>query len=64
MVSQDKLRELVRMAKALNEDWTFKMMSEVIMVTPNTFYNWLDSSFQLSNEKANQLYELVSDLIA
>ena len=63
MNSQDKLRQQVRLAKALNDDWTFKAMSEVIGISPNAFYNWLLSSYNLSSAKQKELKSLVDDLL-
>ena len=44
-MNQDKLREQVKIAKALNDDWTYKVMSEVIDVSTHSFYNWLGGAF-------------------
>ena len=64
MKQQDDLRQQVKLAKALNDDWSFKAMSEVIQISPNAFYNWLNGWQQLSYKKANQLKSLVNDLLA
>lgn len=63
MKKQDILRKRVKMAKALNDDWSFKSMSEVIDITPHAFYNWLHGFYDLSNSKAAALESLLADLI-
>lgn len=64
MKSQDDLRQKVRLVKAYNKDWSFTAMSEVIQISPNAFYNWLNGSFELSKKKENELRSLVFDLLA
>ena len=49
MKRQDNLREQVKIAKALNPDWSYRQMSEVIDITPNSFYNWLNGYYELRN---------------
>jgi len=51
MTKQDKLRKQVKLAKALNDDWSYKSMSEVIGISFNAFYNWLHGFYDLSNAK-------------
>ena len=63
MKNQDNLRQKVKIAKACNDDWSYKDMSEVIQISVNSFYNWLNGYYDLSNKKANELLELASDLI-
>ena len=63
MKNQDKLRQQVKLAKALNDEWNFKEMSEVIQISTHAFYNWLNGDYNLSYTKEKQLSDLVSDLI-
>lgn len=63
MKRQDYLRKQVKLAKALNSDWTYKNMAEVIDTTPNAFYNWLNGYYELSRSKEKELGGLVADLI-
>ena len=63
MDKQDILRQNVKLAKALNNDWSYKNMSEVIGISVNAFYNWLNGAYDLSNYKQRQLESLVSDLM-
>lgn len=51
------------MAKALNDDWSYKAMSEVIDITPHAFYNWLNGFYELSNSKRIALENLLADLM-
>ena len=60
---QEKLRKEVKLAKALNEEWSYKQMSEVIAITPHAFYNWLHGSYELSSRKLMELDSLISDLL-
>ena len=60
---QEKLRKEVKLAKALNEEWSYKQMSEVIAITPHAFYNWLHGYYELSSRKLMELDSLISDLL-
>ena len=64
MKHQDNLRKQVKLAKALNEDWSYKAMSEVIQITAHAFYNWLNGAYELSYTKERELQNLVADLLA
>ena len=63
MTKQDKLRKQVKLAKALNDDWSYKSMSEVISISSHAFYNWLNGFYDLSSIKERQLMDLIDDLI-
>lgn len=63
MRKQDKLRKQVKLAKALNDDWSYKAMSEVLQISTHSFYNWLVGAYELSSKKESQLISLISDLI-
>ena len=63
MKRQDNLRQQVKLAKALNNDWSYKAMSEVINISVNAFYNWLNGAYELSYKKERELQSLVSDLM-
>lgn len=45
MRRQDYLRQQVKLAKALNNDWNYKVMSEVIRISVHSFYNWLNGTY-------------------
>ena len=60
---QEKLRKQVKIAKALNDEWSYKQMSEVIEITPHAFYNWLHGYYELSSRKLMELDSLISDLL-
>ena len=62
MKKQDNLRQQVKLAKALNDEWSYKDMSEVINISTHAFYNWLNGAYELSYKKERQLIELVSNL--
>lgn len=63
MKNQQFLRKQVKVAKALNDDWSFKEMSQVINISVNSFYNWLNGAYQLSEAKRKELESLVYDLL-
>lgn len=63
MKTQDKLRQQVKLAKALNDEWSYKSMSEVIQISTHSFYNWLNGAYELSYSKERELTDLVSNLI-
>ena len=60
---QDDLRKQVKLAKAMDDEWNFKNMSEVIQISPNSFYNWLYGAYELSSIKERELESLLSDLL-
>ena len=62
MKRQDNLRQQVKLAKALNDEWSYKAMSEVIQISSNAFYNWLNGYYDLSYNKERELSDLVSNL--
>lgn len=65
MKNQDKLRQQVKLAKALNgNEWNYKSMSEVININKYSFYNWLNGAYELSDKKAYELIELINELLA
>lgn len=45
MKRQDKVRQQVKLAKALNDEWSYKAMSEVIGISTHAFYNWLNGAY-------------------
>ena len=63
MENQDFLRQQVKLAKALNDDWNYKQIAETINISKNAFYNWLNGAYQLSYNKEKQLIGLLSNLI-
>ena len=62
MRNQDKLRQKVKIAKAIS-DWSYKDMSEVIEVSTNAFYNWLNGAYQFSRNKEVALIDLINSLL-
>ena len=51
MNTQDELRQKVKFAKAANDSWSYKLMSEAIDVSAQSFYNWLNKAYDLSHRK-------------
>lgn len=46
-----------------DSDWSYKNMSEVIGISQNAFYNWLNGAYDLSRNKQGELQSLVSDIM-
>ena len=63
MKRQDNLRKQVKVAKACNDWITYKDLAEAIEITYNSFCNWLNRSYCLSENKARLLQDIVVDLI-
>ena len=63
MNRQDNLRQQVKLAKALNSDWSYKAMSEVLNINAHAFYNWLNGAYELSRSKELELQSLIADLM-
>lgn len=63
MKQQDILRKQVKMAKACNDWLYFKDLAETLELHEHSFYNWLNGEYELSKQKADQLADLVIDLI-
>lgn len=61
MINQDVLRKQTKIAKALNEEFTYKALAEAINITDHSFYNWLKGYYSLSYEKAAYLQSIVID---
>ena len=60
---QDELRRQVRLAKAMNEEYTYKDFAEAIEISEGSFYNWLNGSYDLSRKKFAYLQDIVVNLI-
>lgn len=61
-MEQDNLRKRVRILKAL-QSVSYKEVSEYLEIHTNSFYNWIKGYYNLSEEKANRLNEIL-DLIS
>ena len=59
---QDELRNLVKLAKAKNDDIYYKDFAEYLGITSHSFYNWLNGYYELGRESANRLLDVVYDL--
>ena len=64
MENQDFLRQQVKLAKALNDDWNYKKIAETINISTNAFYNWLNGAYELSRSKESELKGTIFDLLA
>lgn len=59
---QKDLREQVKLCKVYH-NISYKYWSEQIGVTKNAFYNWLHEQYDLSESKAEELEDLVIDIL-
>lgn len=60
----ENLRDLVRLAKALDSDLNYKFLAvEVLGITPGAFYNYLKGYYELSYSKKKILREYIEDSI-
>lgn len=58
------LRDLVRLAKALDSELSYKYIAiEVLDITPGAFYNYLKGYYDLSYSKKKILKEYLEDSI-
>lgn len=62
MINQNKLREDIKITKALNDDLYFYHFAEMIGVEKHSFYNFLHGEYELSEQKARQLQNIINDL--
>lgn len=62
-MDQQVLRKNTRLAKALNEDFSYKDFAEAIDINKNSFYNWLNGSYDLSKQKAKDLQGMIDNLL-
>ena len=58
------LRDLVRLAKALDSDISYKFLAiEVLEITPGAFYNYLKGYYELSYSKKRILKDYLENII-
>ena len=60
-MGQNELRKKVKMLKAL-QGISYKEISEYLDITPNSLYNYLRGAYDLSDEKADTLSDIISNL--
>lgn len=60
-MGQNELRKKVKMLKAL-QGISYKEISEYLDITPNSLYNYLRGAYDLSDEKADTLRDIISNL--
>ena len=56
-----ELRKQVKLLKAL-QGITYKEIASYLEITTNSLYNWLRYQYELSEEKQDQLIEIISCL--
>lgn len=60
---QERLRKIVRLAKAYNDDIYYKDFAEFLGITEHSFYNWLKGYYEFGADKAKKLESIIIDLI-
>lgn len=60
---QNYLRKEVRLAKACNDDITYKDFADFLEIEYRSFLNWLSAAYNLSSTNERKLHDLVIDLI-
>ena len=62
MYNDNFVRRQAKLAKALNDEWSYKEMAEVIEISAHAFYNWLHGYYNMSSRKLAELASLLDDL--
>lgn len=60
-MQQNDLRKQIKMIKAL-QGISYKEISEYLEITPNSLYNYLRGAYDLSDDKAARLEDILSNL--
>ena len=61
---QEKLREQVKIIKATMGDiFTYKDIAEMLGISINGFYNWLNKQYNLSDNKQKHLEEFINNIL-
>ena len=62
-MDQNLLRKQVKLAKACNDDIFYKHFANYLGMNENSFYNWLNGSYELSEKNYKKLQDIIIDLI-
>ncbi len=60
-MGQNELRKKVKLIKAL-QNISYKELSEYLEIKQNSLYNFIRGAYDLSDEKAERLESILSDL--
>lgn len=61
---QEKLREQVKIIKATMGDiFTYKDIADMLGISINGFYNWLNEQYNLSYKKQQILQEFINNIL-
>ncbi|MBO5478850.1 MAG: helix-turn-helix transcriptional regulator [Clostridia bacterium] len=62
-MEQKNLRKFCKMCKALNDDiFTYKDLAEMLDMSVNSFYNWLNGTYNLGYGKSKALENFLNDI--
>jgi hypothetical protein len=62
-VSQDLLRTQIKLVKVYHNDIYYKDFANYLNIAEHSFYNWLNGYYELSYQKAQELQDIVIDLL-
>ncbi len=57
----DEMRKKVKLIKAI-QGISYKEIASYLDIKLNSFYNWLRGQYELSDERINQLEDVISNL--
>ena len=60
-MGQEELRKRVKLLKAL-QNISYKELSEYLEIKQNSLYNFIRGAYDLSDERAERLDSIISDL--
>lgn len=61
---QENLRQQVKIIKATMGDiFTYKDIADMLGISINGFYNWLNEQYNLSYKKQKQLEEFINNIL-
>lgn len=61
---QDNLRQKVKLVKAMHNDiYKYKDIAEMLDISINSFYNWLNGAYDFGEQKARQLEIWLNDIL-
>ena len=61
---QENLRKQVKIVKALyGKDFTYKDIADMLEININSFYNWLNGSYDFGRQKAKKLQIWLNDIL-
>lgn len=60
MMSDDKLRQQIKLLKALGAIKSYHEIAKLLQISRNGFYNWLNGYYNLSYSKKSNLIKFIN----